>query len=57
MEEKLDVLMSISTDGLDVKDLRDVLDGKAHLVACDGFEPAGRMELGQVLPQNVVIWV
>ncbi len=53
MEEKLDALLSISTDDLNVKDLRDVLDGKADLVACVGFEPAGRMELGQVYSRTL----
>lgn len=48
MEKKLDMLMNMSTNDLDAKELRDVLDGKTDLVACDGFEPAGRMELGQV---------
>ncbi|BDA45270.1 Tyrosine-tRNA ligase [Coccomyxa sp. Obi] len=47
MEEKVDLLLGISKDGLDAKELRDMLDGKANLVACDGFEPAGRMDIGQ----------
>jgi len=48
LEEKLELIVSITKESSEAKALRNLLAKKATLVAYDGFEPAGRMDIGQV---------